>query len=94
MHLSRSFLQFLTAASASMLDRGLYGHEVSNSMSLSLQKAKNSLQRNWGPPSALAMEGKPNSSHYPANARVTAAAVVDARHCTNRYPEYRSTMTR
>ncbi len=87
-------MQFLTAASASPLDRGLYGLDVFSSMSLSLQKANISWQQNWGPPSARTTEGKPTSSHHPANARVTAAAVVDARHCTNGYPEYRSTMMR
>ncbi len=93
MQLSKSFLQFLTAASASPLDLRLFGLEVSNLMSLSLQKARNSWQGKWGPPSARTTEGKPNSSHHSANARITVTAVVDARLCTNGYPEYRSTMT-
>ena len=42
--------------------------------------------------SSVRPEGKPKSSHQPANARVTAPAVVEERHCTNGYLEYRSTM--
>ncbi len=94
MHLRRSFLQFLTAASASPFDRGLDWLEVSKSMSLSVQNDRNSWHRNCGPPSALTTEGNPNSSHQPANVRITAAAVVEDRPCTKGYPEYRSTMMR
>ncbi len=53
LHLRRSLLQFLMAASASPFERGLYVLEVSNLMFLPLQNAKNFWHQYCGPPSAL-----------------------------------------
>ena len=65
-HLSSKYLQFLTAASASQLDCGLYGNDGSCLMPYVLQKLSNS-DLNWGPWSDLMHAAKPKSINQDFN---------------------------
>ena len=62
-HLNIKDFIFLTAASASPLDSGLYAVASSCLMPLAVQYLANSPQ-NWGPPSVLMKLGQPNSVNH------------------------------
>ena len=77
-----SVLMFLTAASASLFDSGLYGEESSCLMPLLLQKAEHSVL-NCGPPSDLSVLGHPYSVNQVDSCPVTVAVSVHFSWCVH-----------